>query len=63
MGYVQYGAAAEKIAVSRKMIWPQPKGWTSEQSAAFPVNFLYRVSGVLEGGPDLRRYRAGLWGR
>ena len=39
MGYAQYGAAAEKIAVSRKMTWPQPKGWTSEQSAAFPVNF------------------------
>jgi len=39
MGYAQYGAAAEKIAVSRKMIWPQPKGWTSQQSAAFPVNF------------------------
>jgi NADPH:quinone reductase-like Zn-dependent oxidoreductase len=39
MGYVQYGAAAEKIAVSRKMIWPQPKGWTSRESAAFPVNF------------------------
>lgn len=40
MGYVQYGAAAEKIAVSRKAFWPQPQGWTSEQSAAFPVNFL-----------------------
>ncbi len=39
MGYMQYGAAAEKIAVSKKMIWPQPKGWTSEQSGAFPVNF------------------------
>src|SRR5664279_3930062 len=39
MGYVQYGAAAERVAVSRKMIWTQPKGWTSEQSAAFPVNF------------------------
>src|ERR1035438_42926 len=39
MGYTQYGAAAQKVAVSRKMIWPQPKGWTSEQSAAFPVNF------------------------
>ena len=39
MGYAQYGAAAEKIAVSRKMIWPQPNGWTSVQSAAFPVNF------------------------
>jgi NADPH2:quinone reductase len=39
MGYAQYGAAAEKIAVSRKMTWPQPKAWTSQQSAAFPVNF------------------------
>jgi len=39
MGYAQYGAAAEKIAISRKMIWPQPKGWSSTQSAAFPVNF------------------------
>jgi NADPH2:quinone reductase len=39
MGYTQYGAAAEKVAVSRKLIWPQPKGWTSQQSAAFPVNF------------------------
>jgi NADPH2:quinone reductase len=39
MGYVQYGAAAEKIAVSRKMLWPQPKSWASQQSAAFPVNF------------------------
>jgi len=39
MGYAQYGAAAEEIAISRKMIWPQPKGWSSQQSAAFPVNF------------------------
>lgn len=39
MGYAQYGAAAERIAVPRKMLWPQPKGWTSQQSAAFPVNF------------------------
>lgn len=40
MGYMQWGAAAEKIAVKPKQLWPQPKGWTSEQSAAFPVNFL-----------------------
>lgn len=40
MGYTQFGAAAEKIAVSKKMIWPQPPGWTSVQSAAFPVIFL-----------------------
>src|SRR5208337_908038 len=40
MGYTQYGAGAEKIAMKPKLLWPQPKGWSSEQSAAFPVNFL-----------------------
>ncbi len=40
MGYTQYGAAAEKIAMKPKLLWPQPAGWSSEQSAAFPVNFL-----------------------
>ena len=40
MGYTQYGAAAEKIAIDETMVWPQPAGWTSVQSAAFPVNFL-----------------------
>jgi len=39
MGYTQYGAAAEKIAVSKELLWPQPEGWTSVESAAFPVNF------------------------
>ncbi|MGC2108067.1 MAG: NADPH:quinone oxidoreductase family protein [Candidatus Korobacteraceae bacterium] len=40
MGYVQWGAAARKIAVKRDQLWPQPKDWTSVQSAAFPVAFL-----------------------
>ncbi len=40
MGYTQYGAAAEKIAMKPKWLWPQPAGWSSVQSAAFPVNFL-----------------------
>lgn len=40
MGYVQWGAAAEKIAIKSDQLWPQPKGWTSVQSAAFPVAFL-----------------------
>src|SRR6478672_11962038 len=39
MGYMQWGAAAEKIAISPNFLWPQPKGWSSAQSAAFPVNF------------------------
>ncbi len=68
MGYTQYGAAAEKIALKPEMLWPQPKGWSSEQSAAFPVNFLtaylaYWKAGltpdawepILRHGPHQRR--------
>jgi NADPH2:quinone reductase len=40
LGYTQYGAAADKIAMKSRLLWPQPMGWTSVQSAAFPVNFL-----------------------
>jgi NADPH:quinone reductase len=40
MGYTQYGAAAERIAIKPELLWPQPQGWSSVQSAAFPVNFL-----------------------
>ncbi len=40
MGYCQFGACAEKIAVPRSALWPQFKGWSSTQSAAFPVNFM-----------------------
>jgi len=40
MGYTQYGAAAEKIATNPELLWPQPAGWSSVESAAFPVNFL-----------------------
>ncbi|MGA7463549.1 MAG: zinc-binding dehydrogenase, partial [Candidatus Korobacteraceae bacterium] len=40
MGYMQWGAAAQKLAMKPAQLWPQPKGWTSVQSAAFPVNFL-----------------------
>ncbi|HEY3929957.1 MAG TPA: NADPH:quinone oxidoreductase family protein [Candidatus Koribacter sp.] len=39
MGYTQFGAFAEKIAIARNFLWPQPQGWTSVDSAAFPVNF------------------------
>jgi len=34
------GSAAEKIVMKPSLLWPQPQGWSSEQSAAFPVNFL-----------------------
>jgi NADPH:quinone reductase len=54
MGYTQQGACAEQVAVARKMVWPQPAGWTSEMSAAFPVNYftawlLYWKAGLIPG--------------
>ncbi len=66
MGYTQFGACAERVAVDRRMIWPQPKGWQSELSAAFPVNYftawlLYWKAGLIrditpgEPAPQLER--------
>src|SRR3984885_15257192 len=39
MGYIQWGAFAEKAAGYPHMLWPIPEGWTDEQAAAFPVTF------------------------
>src|SRR3982074_957098 len=39
MGYTQWAAFAEKTAAHRNLVWPVPENWTSEQGAAFPVNF------------------------
>ncbi len=39
MGYTQQGAFAERIAISRDLIWPAPAGWSAQQAAAFPVNY------------------------
>jgi NADPH2:quinone reductase len=40
MGYTQWGAFGEQAAVRPQLLWPVPDRWTSEQGAAFPVNFL-----------------------
>jgi NADPH:quinone reductase len=50
MGYMQWGAAAGKIAIKPTFLWPQPAGWTSAQSAAFPVNFLTAYLGYWKAG-------------
>jgi NADPH2:quinone reductase len=39
MGYIQWGAFAEKVAGYSHMLWPVPDHWTNEQAAAFPVNY------------------------
>jgi NADPH2:quinone reductase len=40
MGYAQHSACAEYVVVPEGFYWPQPEGWSSAQSAAFPVNYL-----------------------
>ncbi|MGB7600820.1 MAG: NADPH:quinone oxidoreductase family protein [Candidatus Sulfotelmatobacter sp.] len=39
MGYIQWGAFAEKVAAYPNLLWPIPDDWTYEQGAAFPVNY------------------------
>jgi NADPH2:quinone reductase len=39
MGYIQWGAFAEKVAAYSNLLWPVPDHWNDEQAAAFPVNF------------------------
>jgi NADPH2:quinone reductase len=57
MGYAQWGAFAERVAASTALLWPVPKGWSSEEGAAFPVNyftayFAYWKAGLLEKPSD-----------
>lgn len=39
MGYTQWGAFAEVAAAKSALLWSLPKDWSTEQGAAFPVNF------------------------
>ncbi len=39
MGYIQWGAFAEKVAAKSILLWPVPEHWSDEQAAAFPVNY------------------------
>ncbi|MGD0507958.1 MAG: NADPH:quinone oxidoreductase family protein [Terriglobales bacterium] len=53
MGYTQWAAFAERTVAHRNLVWPVPENWTSEQAAAFPVNFFtayfaYWKAGLLD---------------
>jgi len=50
MGYAQWGAFAEKVAVYENLLWPVPGRWTNEQAAAFPVNYFTAYLGYWQAG-------------
>jgi NADPH2:quinone reductase len=50
MGYLQWGAYAEKLAAYSNMIWPVPDHWSFEQAAAFPVNYFTAYLGYWQAG-------------
>jgi NADPH2:quinone reductase len=62
MGYIQWGAFAERVAAYPKVLWPVPEHWTDEQAAAFPVNYFtaylgYWQAGMTESPPAGRTHR------
>ena len=50
MGYIQWGAFAEKVAAYQNMLWPVPDRWSAEQGAAFPVNYFTAYLGYWQAG-------------
>jgi NADPH:quinone reductase len=50
MGYIQWGAFAEKVAAYQHMLWPVPENWSDEQAAAFPVNYFTAYLGYWQAG-------------
>src|ERR1700689_4445944 len=62
MGYMQWGAFAEKAAAYSNLLWPVPEHWTNEQAAAFPVNYFtaylgYWQAGMTQPPPSGRTHR------
>jgi NADPH:quinone reductase len=50
MGYIQWGAFAEKVAAYPSLLWPTPDAWSDEEGAAFPVNFFTAYLGYWQAG-------------
>jgi len=59
MGYLQWGAFAEKAAAYPNLLWPSPDGWTDEQAAAFPVNYFTAYLGYWQAGMTQARSDGG----
>jgi len=59
MGYAQWAAFAETTSARSDLLWPVPEGWTSEEGAAFPVNYFtaylaYWKAGLLKDSAGAR---------
>lgn len=50
MGYIQWGAFAEKVPAYSNMLWSVPDHWNDEQAAAFPVNYFTAYLGYWQAG-------------
>jgi len=50
MGYIQWGAFAEKVAGYSNMLWPVPEHLSDEKAAAFPVNYFTAYLGYWQAG-------------
>jgi NADPH2:quinone reductase len=50
MGYIQWGAFAQKVAAYSNLLWPVPEHWSDEQAAAFPVNYFTAYLGYWQAG-------------
>src|SRR5271165_3965536 len=62
MGYIQWGAFAERVAAYTHMLWPTPESWTNPQTAAFPGNYFtaylaYWQAGMTEPPPAGKSHR------
>ena len=60
MGYAQWAAFAEQTSARSELLWALPDGWTSEQGAAFPVNYFtaylaYWKAGLIDSGKKNQR--------
>ena len=50
MGYIQWGAFAERVGAYSNLLWPVPDHWTDQQAAAFPVNYFTAYLGYWQAG-------------
>jgi NADPH2:quinone reductase len=50
MGYIQWGAFAERVAANANLLWPVPHHWSDEHAAAFPVNYFTAYLGYWQAG-------------